>query len=307
MSARLNALLLAVVSLAQEPGNLLDRIRNSHLPPEQRDALAASFSAKDYARMEQILDGQSSQSGEVQALLGAVAFLCGHTDRAALAFRKADAATPLGEPDRFTWAMALLNLGDARSARDQLTRLSAAHPDRPLYLYWLARIDYDQRLYEAAVVKLKRVIQLDPSSSRAYDNLGLAFDMMGEYEEARNAFLKAVELNRKLPEPSPWPPHNLGYLLLRLDLPKEAEAALRESLKYDPRLAISRYHLGRVLEAEGRDADAIPEYQSAATLDPKSPEPLYSLGILYRRSQHVAEADQAFAEYRKRRAASASQ
>jgi tetratricopeptide (TPR) repeat protein len=301
-------LLVTAHLLAQQPDNLIERIRNSHLPPETRQELAAAFSAKDSARMEEILDREVSAAGpsplaaELDALAGAIEFLHGRMGRAALAFSQADRLTPLGDPDRFTWAMALVNLGDDKGAREQLTRLAASHPDASLYIYWLARIDYGQRRYEDAIEKLNRVIRLDPLSVRAYDNLGLALDMSGRPEEARDVFLKAVELNRKLPDPSPWPPHNLGYLLVRLLDFKNAETSLRESLKYDPKSATAHYHLGRALEGDGRDSEAIEEYRVAISLDPTAVEALYSLGLLYRRHGHPAEAEAAFAEYKKLKA-----
>jgi tetratricopeptide (TPR) repeat protein len=303
--------LLTAHLLAQQPENLLERIRNSHLPPERRQALAAAFSAKNLASMEEILDhevsaaGRSPLAAELEALAGAVEFLHGRMGRAALAFSQADRLTPLGDPDRFTWAMALVNLGDDKGAREQLTRLAASHPDTPLYIYWLARIDYHERRYDDAIERLHRVIRLDPSSARAYDNLGLALDMSGRPEEARDVFLKAVDLNRKLPDPSPWPPHNLGYLLVRLLEFKEAEKALRESLKYDPKFATAHYHLARALDGDGRDSEAIDEYRVAISIDPTAVEALYSLGLLYRRHGRTAEADAAFAEYKRLKAAAA--
>jgi tetratricopeptide (TPR) repeat protein len=302
-------LFLACVSLsAQQPDDLGARVRASHLPEEQRNLLAASFSTKNYARMEEILDRQADAAGaspaaaELHALAGNAAFLNGRMDRAILAFRQADSQVPLSEADRFMLAMALANLGDAKAAREQLAPLNNSHPDRPLYLYWLAKVDYFERLYMEAVEKLKRVISLDPASARAYDSLGLAYDMLGQSDEAREALLKAVDLNRKLPIPSAWPPHNLGYLLLRLRETKEAENALRESLKYDPKFATAHYHLGRTLEAEERDNEAIDEYRVAISVDPALIEPLYSLGLLYRRHNRLAEAEAAFAEYKKRKA-----
>ena len=302
-------LLLACVPLsAQQPDDLAARIRASHLPEQQRNLLAASFSDKNYARMEEILDRQvdaaraSPAAAELHALAGNAAFLNGRMDRAILAFRQADSQVPLGESDRFMLAMALANLGDAKAAREQLTGLNNSHPERPLYLYWLARVDYFERRYLEAVEKLKRVISLDPASARAYDNLGLAYDMLGRSDEARGALLKAVDLNRKLPNPSAWPPHNLGYLLLRLRETKEAENALRESLKYDSKFATAHYHLGRTLEAEERDNEAIDEYRAAISLDPALVEPLYSLGLLYRRHNRSAEAEAAFAAYKKLKA-----
>lgn len=305
------ALLLGTGALpGQKPDSLPDRIRNAHLPAEQSAELLRSFAAKDYSHMEDILVRQAaaadtpSGAAELRALAGAVEFLHGQMDPAAMAFRQSDSAVPLGDADRFTWAMALVGLGDAKAAREQLTRLSHSHPDGPLYLYWLARIDYDQRLYEEAVAKLKRVIGMDPGWARPYDNLGLALDMLGQSEEAREAFLKAVDLNRKLAEPSAWPPHNLGSLLLRMQQSKEAESALRESLRYDPAFAMAHYHLGRTLEAEDRDGEAMEEYRAATSHDPVVVEAFYSLGLLYRRHGRGPEAEAAFAEYKRRKAES---
>ncbi len=300
--------LFACPLLPQKPENLLERIRNCHLEEARRDELARLLAAKDYTHMEEILGRQAAAAdtpanvAELRALAGAVGFLNGEMDRAARAFREADSMAPLDEPDRFTWAMALVNLGDAKGAREQLTRLNTRHPDRPLYLYWLARIDYDQRLYAEAVAKLKQVIALDPAAPRAYDNLGLALDMLGQPEDARAAFTKAVDLNRKLAAPSAWPPQNLGALLLRLQELKAAESALREALRYDPKFPMAHYHLGRALEAEDRDSEAMDEYRAAISYEPAVVEAFYSLGLLYRRHGRGPEAEAAFAEYKTRKA-----
>jgi tetratricopeptide (TPR) repeat protein len=111
-------------------------------------------------------------------------------------------------------------------------------------------------------------------------------------------------MNRSESRPSPWPPANLGSLLLRLEKFPEAEAALREALCYDPRLAIAHYHLGRTLEGEGKTDDAIAEYQAAAELDENLAAPFYSLGQLYRLLGRLEDAQRALAEYEKRKAAS---
>src|SRR5579863_7217793 len=267
MLAKIGVLLLAAVPLlGQRPGGLAERIRSAPLPAEQSQTLAASFSEKDFTRVEAILGGAVStdvppaSAAELQALLGALEFVSGRMNQAVQAFRRAESLKPLDDHDRFTLAMALVNLGDVKASRVELTRLNESHPDQPIYLYWLARLDYGQRLYDEAVEKLNKVIRLDPNSVRGYDSLGLSLDMMGLTDEAQGAFVKAVDLNRKLAAPSPWPPHNLGYLMLRLQRFNEAEENLREALKYDPRFALAHYHLGRVLEHQGQDDAAIAEY-----------------------------------------------
>ena len=305
------ALLVAVPLLAQTGGGLLERIRSAPLTPDERQAVAVSFSQRDFDRLETSLAGAMlsevppKSAATLHALLGALEFVGGRMLQAVQAFRQSDALRPLDDQDRFTLAMALVDLGDIRASRTELLHLNESHPNQPIYLYWLARLDYGQRLYDDAVNKLKRVIRMDPDSVRGYDNLGLSYDMMGLTEEAQSAFAKAVELNRNLPTPSPWPAHNLGYLQLRLLQFHEAEENLRESLRYDPKLALAHYHLARVLEKLEKNEVAIEEYKAAAALDAKLAEPLYSLGLLYRRRGLTSEAESALAEYRRRRALSA--
>ncbi len=302
------ALIIATASTAQSLGGLEERIQQAPLTPDQRNALIASVSRKDFASMENVLQAaaknavQPGDAAAAESLLGALEFVGGRMREAASAFVLSDSRKPLDNHDRFTLAMALANLGDVEAARVQLKRLDEAKPDQPLYLYWLARLDYYQRLYEAAVEKLKRVVQLDPNSTRGYDNLGLCYDMMGLTAESAEAFEKAVTLNRKLASPSAWPPHNFGYLLFRLQRFPEAEQYLREALKYDPNFAQAHYHLARVLEKLKRDDAAIEEYKAAASLDGNTPEPLYSLGLLYRRPGRDDEAKRALAEYKRRKA-----
>ncbi|HXB70594.1 MAG TPA: tetratricopeptide repeat protein [Candidatus Acidoferrales bacterium] len=327
------ALLAAIPLLGQTSGRLLERIQNAPLTPDERQAVTAAFSQKDFDRLEAILlektpagatgsEALPDRAAALGALLGALEFLSGRMKQAVQAFRRADGLRPLDDRDRFTFAMALVDLGDVKASRTELALLNERHANQPIYLYWLARLDYGQRLYDDAVEKLKRVTSLDPASVRGYDNLGLSYDMMGLTEEAQAAFAKAVALNRQLPAPSPWPPHNLGYLQLRLQQYGGAEENLREALKYDPKFALAHYHLARVLEDEARESEArqnearqnearqnearndaaIEEYKTAAALDVKLAEPLYSLGLLYRRRGRDAEAASALAEYRRRKA-----
>src|ERR1700694_4423184 len=99
------AITLAVPLLGQSKESLLNRIRSSPLPPEQRQAVAASLSAKDYDAIEALKAANLTSAGspagaaELKALLGAIEFMGGRMNRAAEAFRQADSLATLADSD----------------------------------------------------------------------------------------------------------------------------------------------------------------------------------------------------------------
>jgi len=74
---------------------------------------------------------------------------------------KAEAIAPLDDPSKFTLAMAYVKLNRRDWARPELEKLAADTPQDPLYLYWLARLDYDAQNYAAAHYPVKKVVELD--------------------------------------------------------------------------------------------------------------------------------------------------
>jgi tetratricopeptide (TPR) repeat protein len=297
-------MLYAAAAMAQSD-SLCQRLRTVLVPAGAGEEACTALEHRDFVQLDRLLAGLNpptrAKRSEVLATQGAVAFLAGNMAVASRDFHQASALAALRDADAFTYAMALVNLNDEAQARMLLTGLSEKYPDRAIYVYWLGRLDYYQRRYEEAVQKLQRASQLDPRSARVWDSLGLAFDMQGRMDQALASFETAADLNRAQPNPSPWPPHDFGYLLLRMNRTKEAEAALRESIRFEPRLAQTHYHLGRVLEKEARDAEAIEEYRTAISDDTASSDACYSLAMLYRKLGRDAEASALFAEYRKRK------
>jgi tetratricopeptide (TPR) repeat protein len=298
--------LLASASLLAQGEDIYRRLTRALADSAQSEALVAELRARQFGRVEESLASikpeNDEQRAELFALRGAVAFLDGNMAQAIAAFHESQKIRPVQEGDRFTLAMAFVRVGDDGEARSVLTSLAQEHPASALYRYWLGRLDYDELRYREAVENLEKALSLDPNSARFWDSLGLAWDMQGQMEEARQAFEKAVSLNRAQAQPSAWPPHNFGYLLLRLGETAAAEDALRESLRYDAKLARTHYYLARVLEKEGRDNEAVQDFQIAVGGDPTSTDACYSLALLYRKLHRDKEADAMFAEYRKRRA-----
>jgi tetratricopeptide (TPR) repeat protein len=298
---------LAVTALLAQSNEIFDRLRHALISSGEGEAASQALANKNFAQVEKILasakESSDSERAELLSLRAAVEFLDGKTSTAVATYGEAAALAPLSDSDSFTLAMALASLGDAARARPVLMGLAQKHPERAIYVYWLGRLDYYERRYPTAVEKLRHAAELDPSSPRIWDSLGLAFDMEGKMQQALGAFQKAASLNRGQAHPSPWPPHDLGSLLLRMNKAKDAEEALRESLRYDPKLAQAHYHLGHALEKQGRETEALDEYRSAVSDDPALPDACYSLAILLRKLHRDPEANAMFAEFKKRKQA----
>jgi tetratricopeptide (TPR) repeat protein len=303
--ARIAALLIAAAAAFAWNSDINQRLRRALAGTGAEDRAILDLSSKNFDSVDQLLAQQAGNDNasrsELLALRGAVKFLQGDMNAAATDFANAARLAPLSDGDTFTEAMATVRLGDLATARKLLEQLTGKNPERPIYIYWLGKLDYDQHRYDEAAGELQKAVTLDPQSARAWDSLGLTFDMQGRADQAREALEEAVALNRQQVRPSPWPPHNLGYLLLRMNRPEQAEAALKESLRYDPTFERAHYHLGRVLEKEGREPEAIHEYLTAVNADVNASDACYSLAILYRKLHRDSEADAMFAEYKKRR------
>ena len=273
----------------------------SEIDAELRARVEEAMRSGAYDRAEALLlEAREAQpeSAEVLRLLGGVFFVKGSLLQAAVALKKAEALAPLDERSRFTLAMAYVALGRRDWARPELETLAGSHPRTALYPYWLARLDYDQTKYEAAIEKLQRAIGLDPGFAKAFDNLGLCYEALGRVDEAIRAWQEAIRLNREAQPPSPWPALNLGLLLARLGQLEEAEARFRESLATDPEFPQAHYQLGLVLEKTGRPEQALPELEAAARLEPGYPEPHYALARVYRRAGDREKASRALERFR---------
>ena len=259
------------------------------LSRELRLQLEEAVSRHEYKQAEAILvkeaerDPNSVRASKLLVTAAGVFFLDGQYLNAAIAWKKAEAIAPLDDRSRFTLAMAYIELHHRDWARPELEKLASAHPDDPLYLYWLARLDYDARNYASAVSRLEKVVKLDSNMMRPYDLLGLCFDYLGQFDEAIKNYNRAVELNRQQSRPSPWPHVDLAVSLMALNQLPEAEKNLREAIGYGPRLPQAHYQLARVLEMQGEYQTAIESLKEAIALDPAYPEPHYLLGRLYHR------------------------
>ena len=272
------------------------------LIPAQRLVLKEAIKANDYSRAETILADEIEKNPKAPQLLTFLAslfFLDGKYLNTAIALKKAEAIEPLDSPSRFTLALSYVILDHRDWARPELEKLARDKPRDPLYPYWLGRLDYDAMNFTAALGNLRKAIELDPSFTKTYENLGLTYEALGRYDDAIRTYQQAVDLNRRQPTPSPWPPLNFGSLLIKMDRLKEAETCLQESLRYEPRFPKAHFQMGVLLEREKKDDEATRELGLSIAFDPADPEPHYVLGRIYQRTGNRSKAEAEWQTFQK--------
>jgi tetratricopeptide (TPR) repeat protein len=277
------------------------------LEPAQQAAFDAAMKQRAFTEAETILvnaaqreyarDKQSKIAAQLYEAVGGVFFINGEFLNAAISFKRADAAVPLQARNRFTLAMSYLRMNRRDWAKPELERLVKERPANALYLYWLGRLDYDAKAYNEAIAKLTKVVELDPTMMRAYDNLGLCYDYLGKYDEAVKHYRRAIELNTKQTPPSAWPHLNLAITLLAQNQVIEAETQLREAIRHNAQVPQAHYQLGLALEKLNKPAAAIAALEEAARLDANYAEPHYTLGQLYKKQGDNVKAQAALAKF----------
>jgi tetratricopeptide (TPR) repeat protein len=154
----------------------------------------------------------------------------------------------------------------ATSLRDQIE----AAPSGP------ERIRLQLRLAEQLIAagqkaegkaELHTITQSDAFDPQGFYNAGNALARLGDYEEAINAYRKAIEQRKGRYSRAI---NNLGVLLLRTGRWDEAQEAFLSALKLESfHYAEASYNLGRLYASRGQRELAVREWRRALSVDPE--------------------------------------
>ena len=111
--------------------------------------------------------------------------------------------------------------------------------------------------YEKSVESLTSALRIDPTNTRTYNNLGLAFVGLGKYEEAFEAFKKGKD------EASAH--NNIGYVYMIEQKYAEATDALQKAEEASPNFYVKAHENIERLQRLTRKAGPQPAEQAIRT------------------------------------------
>ena len=111
---------------------------------------------------------------------------------------------------------------------------------------------------EGSLEAFRTAIKFKPDYAGAYYNIGNALLGSGKFDMAVDSYRSALDI-----QPDYAEVHcGLGVALKEIDMLDEAMACFREALRIDHDLVEARLNLGSLLLAQGRYAEAWPEYET---------------------------------------------
>jgi tetratricopeptide (TPR) repeat protein len=139
---------------------------------------------------------------------------------------------------------------------------------------------------DEAAAHYREAIRLNPSYPEAYNNLGNVLARSGDWADAADAYAGALRAR-------PWfaaAEYNWGNAMNAAGLYREAMIHFTNALRLQPVYPDARYGLANALANSGRLAEAVPEYREALRLRPDSPEAHANLGLALAEQGNFAEA-----------------
>jgi tetratricopeptide (TPR) repeat protein len=180
-------------------------------------------------------------------------------------------------------AKALYFLHRDSEAVDALKKAASQTPEDAEVPYDLGRIYYQLGRHADAAAAFRQATTLDPQAYKAWDNLGLAMEALGNVPQAQQYYLKALALVHKDHPRYDVVYANFADLLIKQGDPRRAFDLAVEAAQRNPDEPRNFFLAGKALVQLGRDDVSIKWLEQAAKLNPDYPEPLYVLAQVYRR------------------------
>ena len=231
----------------------------------------------------------------VQAALGLIYTTKGNIDLAVATVERALAIDPNDAMANKTIATVYAKLGRTEDADSAFQKAIALAPENPTVLNSYANFLSDQGRLNDAIVQWQSVIQLAPDHYVAMVNLGTAFDETLRIPEAIDMYQQAIDIH-----PSYLAYSNLGNTYVRKALYQDAANAYLKALEYDDSDSLAWGNLAFVYSwMGGKDEKATATFEHAIelaeTIRQQNPRDIFihsDLALYYAKTQQPLLAQQ---------------
>jgi tetratricopeptide (TPR) repeat protein len=164
--------------------------------------------------------------------------------------------------------------------------------------YFLARTYYTRGVYPLAKTEFQNAIRLDASSVKAYSNLGITMEALGDGAEALKNYTKAIQLeDQQKQHRSEWPYIYLSSFYNRQRNATEALTYARKAMQINPRSDTVYFEMAKAYRMRRELQKSADAARNAIEINPQAPDYYYVLGLVLRELGNQKESAEALAKY----------
>ena len=264
-----------------------------------------AYEARQYDQAAQQFARALKACGDSPALLlasGQAQLLSQHPAEAIAALDRIAAGDSNYVPALKVKAKALYLLQRDREAETVLQRAAERAPGDAEIPYDLGRMYYQQQRHAEAAEAFRKATVLDPLAYKAWDNLGLTAEALGDVAQAQQHYLKALAIVHKDHPRYDVVYANFADLLIKLGNYQRAFDLAAEAAQRNPDDPRNFFLTGKALVQLGQDGVSVRWLEQAGALNPDYPEPFYVLAQVYRRLGRADDAARALKAFQSAKA-----
>ncbi|MGC1371149.1 MAG: FG-GAP-like repeat-containing protein [Candidatus Sulfotelmatobacter sp.] len=225
--------------------------------------------------------GESFEFGRNYLSYGSIFFQRGYFDQAANSFKQALDNDPSSAEAAYGLGSAYLSqhkTADAHESFERATRLHAGYPDT-LANAWnnLGLIAAQANSTKEAVNDFREAVWLSPDHLIALNNLGNAYRLQKNWDEARKVFERALEIDASDPEAN----YGLAMVFAHADDTAHAYEYLQRALKSRPDYPEALNNLGILYLRTRRRDDAVASFENCIRVAPEFDQSYLNLARVY--------------------------
>ncbi len=201
----------------------------------------------------------------------------GRLDEAARLCERVLSLQPMHAPALGLAGVIALHRGDAAGALRRLSLAVTIAPRNPGHQFNLGEALSANGRFQDAIEAYRRALKLDTRNARAHAGIAFALQALGDSVGALAAFSRAADLDRRSPDIQT----NLGAALQQAGRTDEAIAVLRRAVSLARGSADAQFNLGTALAAKGDLDGARQAYEAALHATPTHVRALNNLGRVF--------------------------
>ena len=266
------------------------------------DRVEADIDANKFAESEPRLNGylkEHPDSSRAHYDLGYVQFRTHQIGPSIKELSKSLELNPKNADAHKVLALSCSIIGRYDLAEVELQEAVRLKPDSAEIHYFLARTYYTRGVYPLARSEFETSIRLDSSNIKAYSNLGITLEALGDTDAALKNYSAAIQIEDRQERKSEWP---YIYISAFYNRQKNADEALnyaRKAVGINPASDTAYFEMAKAYRTQKQLQKSVEAARSAIAINSRMPDYYYVMGLVLRElgnQQASAEALEKYAQ-----------